>query len=724
MFDAHRGSAPPALPAPSGADGSLSVFGQLHPLDYVRVLYRRRWLAAVVVAVALGAIALHDELTVPMYQAQTTVLIEPDTPKVVNFQQVLNDGLMQDGYFQTQLEVLKSRALAQRTAAALHQEKRAGFDRLSVDSGADAVLYGLDVLPVRGTRMLSIRYKVSNPVVAADVANAHARAYIQQSLDSRFHASKEATEWLDAQLAEERTRVEQREKALQAYREQHDAVSLTAGQNIIAQKLADLSGAVTRAKTDRIEKEAQYREWLAIRQAGSLDSIPAVMANPFIQQLKGDLSRLQREYAELSESLGARHPTLVAKQAEIDTAERRLTAEVDRVIVSQRSAYQAAQAQESSLVNALEDQKREALAQNRRGIEYAALEREAESERLVYQSLLQRAKETGVSEDLRITNIRVVDPARVPTAPVSPRRIYDLIVAACGGLLVAVGLVFGLEYIDDRTRTPDDVLARVRLPVVGMVPEVRRGRGAGAAAPLLQTDVPPLLIEAVRAMRTSLLSTAYTSDRRSIVVTSARQGEGKTFVASSLAIALAQGDERVLLIDADMRRPAVHRLFGLPLDRGLSSVLAGNASMGDVLRPTSIPGLTVLTAGQPTTAAPELLGSPRFHELFDVLQEHFSWVIIDSPPVLSVTDASLVARRSTGVLLVVASGKTRSHAARLAVNELRTTGATVLGAVLTRAELQQHPFYFAPYSRPEYVPMDPVAAASDRAASATSGTRA
>jgi capsular exopolysaccharide synthesis family protein len=687
----------------------LTFLTQLHPLDYVRVLYRRRWLMAAVVGLALGVVILHDTLTTPLYQAQATVLIEPDTPQVVNFQDVLNEGLMQDGYFQTQLQMLRSRALALRTAALLTQEKRDGFNRRSAESGADAVLAGLDILPVRATRMVSIRYKASSPTVAADVTNAHARAYIQQSLDNRFRASKEATDWLDAQLAEERKRVETSEKALQTYREQHDAVSLAAGQNIVVQKLADLNAAVTRAKTDRIEKEAEYREWLAIRKAGNLDAIPVVMSNPFIQQLKGDLARLQREYSELSETLGDRHPTLVAKRTEIDTAEKRLSAEVDRVIAAQRNAFQASKAQEDSLVSALEQQKAEALAQNRRGIEYAALEREAESVRQVYLNLLQRAKETSVAEDLRITNIRIVDPARVPVQPVSPRPVFDGAVGTVAGLLFAVGLVFGLEYLDDRARTPDDVLMRVQVPVLGMVPELKAGRHAAA---LLQPDVPPALVEAVRAMRTNLLSTAHATDRRSIVVTSARQGEGKTFVASSLAIALAQSHQRVLLIDADMRRPAVHRLFGLPLGHGLSSVLGGEASLGDILRPTAIPGLTVLTAGTPSADAPELLGSPRFDQLFDVLEQHFDWLIIDSPPVLSVTDANLVARRSTGVLFVVASGITRSQAACAAINELRSTGATVLGAVLTRADLQQHPFYFAPYTRGDYA-VDVVAPAQE-----------
>jgi len=643
-----------------------------------------------------------------VYEAAATVLINADKPNVIQIPSVLNEGAG-DGYFQTQIQLLTSRELAMRTVKVLKLGERRDFGAGSEAAAIDGVIDGLRIVPVRGSRMVSVRFRAEDPALAADIVNTHAREYVEQSLDNQFHASKEANDWLNAQLAEERARVERSESALQTYREQHDAVSLAnPGQDIVVQKLADLNGAVTRAKTNRIEKESSYQELLKVQRGGpALESFPAIMSNPFIQQLKGELARLQREYSEMAETLGDKHPTLLAKRTEVETTERRLEAEVARVVDSERKAYESARAEEVSLVQALDEQKQEALSLNRRAIEYASLEREAQSVRLVYQNLLQRAKETGVASDLRITNIRIVDPARRPEGAVLPRPMLNMAVGLFSGMLLAVALVFGLEYVDDRARTPDDVRIGVKLPVLGLLPEYKR-RKRQYLAPLLQPNVEPALVEGVRSIRTSIVTSVDEHRPRSIVVTSAQAGEGKTFVASSLAIALAQANQRVLLIDADMRRPSVNRLFDLPLEPGLSEVLADDVPLAGVLRPTAVPGLTVMCGGMPTPHAPELLASATFESLLTTLEQHYSWVIIDSPPVLSVTDPAVLGRLATGVVFVVASGSTSSRAARLAVSELQAAGATVIGAALTRAQLRQHPLYFSPYARGQYEKMSDV----------------
>ena len=687
-----------------------ALFTEQHPLDYLRVLYRRRRLIILVVAVVLAATTVYTMTTPKVYEAAATVLIDADKPNVVQIPSVLNEGIMQDGYFQTQVQLLTSRELARRTVTVLKLGTRKDFGAGSEAAAIDGVIDGLRVVPVRGSRMVSVAFRGGDPGLVAEIVNTHVREYVQQSLDNQFRASKEANEWLNAQLAEERARVERSESALQTYREQHDAVSLASpGQDIVVQKLADLNAAVTRAKTSRLEKEASYRKLQAVQRGGpALDSYPAIMTNPFIQQLKSELARLQREYSEMSQTFGDKHPTLLAKRNEVETSERRLAAEVTRVVDSERSAYENAVAEETSLVAALEDQKREALSLNRRAIEYASLEREAQSMRLVYQNLLQRAKETGVASDLRVTNIRIVDAARRPDGAILPRPKLNLTVGAFSGILLAIVLVFGLEYVDDRARTPDDVRIGVRLPVLGLLPEFKRNRQA--LAPLLQANVEPALVEGVRSIRTSIV-TSFDQDRpRSIVVTSAHAGEGKTFVATSLAIALAQANQRVLLIDADMRRPTANRLFDLPLGPGLSELLTDDVSLADVLRPTAVPGLTIMCGGLPTPHAPELLGSATFESLLTTMQQHYSWVIIDSPPVLSVTDPALLGRLATGVVFVVASGSTSARGARLAVAELQAAGATVIGAALTRAQLRQHPLYFSPYARGQYEGPPPVRA--------------
>lgn len=701
MADARDLASSPAADGSPAAPPAATATWQVHPLDYLRVIYRRRRLVAAVILAAVAAGAAYTWRTVPIYEARTTILIESDEPNVVTFQEVLDEGAGQGDYFQTQYQLLESRALAVRTVSALGLANRPDFGATSEAEAVAAVRAGLRITPVRGSRIVTLRFRWPEPKLAAEIVNAHARAYIEQSLDLRFRASKEATEWLDAQLEEERRRVARSESALQAFREQYDAVSLKEGQDIVVQKLADLNAAVTRAKTNRIEKEAQYRELLAARQTGTaLDSFPPILANAFIQQLKGDLARLQREYSQLSQTLGDRHPTLIEKRSEVQSTEMRLAAEIARVAESVKNAYEGAAAEEASMVRALEQQKGEALALNRRGIEYAALEREAESVRSVYQSLLQRARETSVSRELRATNIRIVDPAQPPGAPILPRPATNLALAFLGGCLIALGLVFTIEFLDDRLQTPDDVRRQLGLPFLGLVPKV--DAGDGVALSLLHSDAPAPLIEAVRALRTSVLATATGQRCLTLLVASAGEGEGKTFVATSLAAALAQAQRRVLLIDSDMRRPRLHRVFDQDLQPGLSNLLAGTASLRDVLRTSAVPGLTVITAGTPSLHAPELLGSARFVELLAILREHYGCVVVDSPPALSVTDATIEAAHVDGVVLVVGSGTTRARAARLAAEELQRAGGTVIGAVLNRADVQEHPFYFAPYHRHEY----------------------
>lgn len=682
--------------------GSSSGFDRLLLVDYLRVLYRRRWMAIPVILAVIVAVAVHNHRTVPMYQAQASVLIDVVEPNVVNFRQVFDEGSGYGNYPQTQHALLVSRALVQQTVRAMELWKRPGFGATTEEGAVAAVQGGLLVAPIRGTRMAQIRFLWHDPKMAAEIVNAHAKQYIEQSLAKRFQATSEATEWLDAQLAAERKRVEDSERALQTYREQHDALSLQDGQNIVVQKLAELNTAVTRAKTNRIEKETQYRELVdAQRDPSTLDAFPTILANPFIQQLKGELSGLQRDYAQLAETLGDLHPTLVEKRTALETIEKRLAAEVTRVSNSVQNAYEVALAEEKSLTAALEEQKREALALNRRGIEYAALEREAQSVRLVYQTLLQRAKETNVSRELRGTNVQIVDPAQIPGRPVYPRKTFNMVMALLTGTLVAVGLVFVVEMIDDRIRVPRDITGQLGEAFLGLVPETSAKEADRVA--LVPRDESTPSVEAFRALRTGVLTAVGLEPPRSILVASSASGEGKTYVATNLAVALAQAQRRVLLVDADMRRPSAHDRFGRPLTPGLSNVLTGTATLNESLQKLPVSGLSLLSAGDITFEAPELLGSATFGDLLDILHEHFEWVIIDSPPVLTVTDASIIARRTSGIVFVVGSGMTRARTARLATEELRHAGGTMLGAVLNRAEVERHPYYFAPYGSREYL---------------------
>ncbi|MGC4081063.1 MAG: polysaccharide biosynthesis tyrosine autokinase [Vicinamibacterales bacterium] len=345
--------------------------------------------------------------------------------------------------------------------------------------------------------------------------------------------------------------------------------------------------------------------------------------------------------------------------------------------------------EERSLQAALDAQKSEALSLNRQGIEASVLQRELESNRQVYESLLQRTKETDISSERRSTNVRVIDEAEVPRGPASPNVPRDLLVSLTTSLLLAVGLAFLFEQMDNRIRTPQEIKALLDVPFLGMVPKVSRDKDA--SAPLLSGPVAPNFAEALKTVRTNVLFSSADEGLRSVAVTSAGPGEGKSVVAANLAIALAQSGQRVLLVDADMRRPRIHEMFDISQEPGLSNVLTGNAKTSDALRQTSVPGLWVLASGYIPPNPAELLGSRRYLDFTAALDKHFDWAIVDTPPVLAVTDSAVAGRHASGVVFVVASDKTSRHAAREALAQLDSAGVHVVGSVLNRVDVMKHP---------------------------------
>jgi capsular exopolysaccharide synthesis family protein len=746
LEDLQITSAPDA-PAPGVATGSQRrpsasrTPAEPHVRDYFRVIVRRRHVALTAFTVVVLGALVYAFTATPIYEGRVQLLIEADDPNVVDFEQVTGgqvnaNTLSRQDYYQTQYRLLKSRSVAKKTIdalklwenAELHPEAHRGAAASAVagvghwaaglfggsgergpegaetSAQADAIdefIDRLTVSPVRNSRLVEVAYRSEDPALSAAVANGIAQAYIGMNLDFRFTATREATVFLEEQLAEQRREVESAEARLQQYREQNDALSLEDRQNIVVQKLSDLNAALTRAKTERLQKEAMYRQLADVQDdPAKLDTFPAILANAFIQQQKAELATLQRKQAELSEKFGGRHPSMIEVQSSIDNAQRKLQTEVAKVVQSVRTEYQAAVVQEQSMAAALDSQKSEALAMNRKAIDYGVIERDVTSSKQIYESLLQRAKETGVSGELRTSNVKVVDAAEVPVAPVTPRRVLGLLVGLVGGAFLGIGLAFVFEYLDNRVKTPEEIEQALGIPSLGLVPMI--ASMAGTANPLISESVPPGFSEAFRALRTNILFSAVDNGPRSIVVTSTGPSEGKTMVAGNVAIGLAQAGQRVLLVDADMRRPRAHELFGLAAEPGLSNLLVGAAKPSEVVSATSVANLWVMPAGKTPPNPAELLGSRRFADLARSLQGHFDCVIIDTPPVLAVTDAAVVAHLASGVLFVIAADATSQPAAQTALDHLENARAKFLGAVLNRVDIERDSYYYSRYYRKEY----------------------
>jgi capsular exopolysaccharide synthesis family protein len=724
-----------------------------HVMDYVRVVYRRRWIALPVFLIVFVVGAVNALREIPIYQARVQMILQKDAPNAARLDQVFQaeSSWYDSEFIQTQFRILQSRTLARRTidsmnlwtvpklgngpdpkpqisftsylwrgvyfvidlvqkpfseappAAVVNERPKAVDGETAAQSfRIDEFLGGLGVVPVRNSQIVEIHYTSSDPEFAAQAANAVAKAYIQQTTEFKFSTSKDAADWLSDRLAEQRKAVEASESALQAYKEKNGGVAITDGaNNIVVQRLTELNSALTKAKTERINKEAAYNQLKAAQAAGTLDSFPTVLSNEYIQKLRTDLTDLQRQQAQLADRYGERHAEVIKNRTAIQAADAKLRGELGKIVESVHSEYQAALGEEQSLQSALDAQKSEALSLNRKGIEYSVLQREADSNRQIYESLMQRTKETGITSESRSTNVRIVDPAEVPRGPISPNVSRELEVSFAMGMFFAVAVAFGVEYLDNRIKSPQELKAQLGIPFLGMVPSVGKDKSAGE--PLLSRAVPANFAEAFKSIRTNVLFSSAEDGMRSVVVTSSGPGEGKSIVSANLAVALAQAGQRVLLLDGDMRRPRVHEIFGTEQEPGVSNILTGGAKPSEAIkRCPTVHGLWLLPSGHIPPNPAELLGSHRFREFIGSLEEHFDWVIVDSPPVLVVTDSSIVANHASGVVFVVGSDKTSRQAARTAVEQLDATNARIIGSVLNRVNLARHQYYYSSYYRKEY----------------------
>ena len=720
------------LPIPGGAQSSV------HLLDRLAALLRHRRLAAAAFAIVVGVLMLQTYSTIPLYRTSGRVLIQDERAVAVGNLNANDPMFWQDSeqYYNTQYSILRSRGLARRVVERLQLQNHPLFDGTAPEGGPlklvrDARRYlgttvrnlvtrekpaaadpptpnetaqqsalisqflaGVTIVPEKSTRLVEVVYTSTDPQFAALAANTLAEEYAQQNLDLRLEAIRKNLAWLGEEVRKQETKVTEAETAMARYREEQNALSLEDRQNIVVARLNQLNDTVTRARTTRLQKEAAFNQLKAVDPASdAADAYPAIAANPGVLEAKNRLTGLVAQRAQLAGRYKAGHPEMAKLEMQIENARTALAAQRARVIEGARNDYQSALTEERSFSSSLEAQKSAAMDLDKKSGGYLVLERNAESNRQVYQSLLQQEKELRVISNSRTNNVQVMDRAEVPGAPFAPNTRRDWLTALMAGLLVAVGLAFGMEYLDDTVKTPEDVSRRLRLPLLGLVPAMR-----GERVPLLSETVPHDFGEAFRSLRTSLVFTSGSEGPRVIAVTSSQPLEGKTTTACNLAMALALGGSRVLLIDADMRRPGLHKVIGLENEVGLSHVLVGQVRVREAVQRTAEPNLFVIAAGRMPPNPSELLASERMQNFLANLQTGpFDWVIIDTPPVLAVTDAVLVGRAVSGVVFVVGSEMTRRVHAERAIETLMSGRPRSIGVVLNRVDFNRNKYYYSRY---------------------------
>ena len=707
---------------------------ELHLLDYWRVLVKRRWVIYTTVTVVIATVALGSFLTRPVYTATTRLQIEENSPKVLPFQEVMAsvpDG--RNDFYQTQYGLIQSRRVAGDVIADLglaHEEEyrltaprrvRPGLkpEQVLEARRIDAFLRHLQVLPVRNSRLVDIAFSSHDPVLAARAANAVAKAYIAFNSQVQSKTTSLAATSLEGQISELQRQIDAKEKELQAYAREHGIVELSDTQNISLKNLNDLNDAYTRARAARIEKEARYA---ALRDTDP-GGLPEVLQSQLIKELTAKSADLQQRYAQMSETFKPDWPEMVRLKSEIDANRDRLETERQaiyrQVLGMSESAYRAARNEEQRLKTALDDQKRQSQDAGLKEIRYNNLKTEVANKRSTLEAILKRQAEASSSAGIDgsvASNVRIVDTAEVPTRKSSPKIKQNLLLGLLTGLMLGLGLAFFFEYMDKSIKTPEEIVSVADVPSIGLIPALRvEGmtlrliRRNGPYPPpaqrieLISHDNPKSkLSEAFRELRTALLVSQAGGPPRTILIASAQPGEGKTSVAVNLAVTLAQIGRLVLLVDADLRKPRLHKIFSIPNEEGLSTYLSRSDSPWLEPRHTQVSRLYVVPSGPLPPTPADLLNSERFVRLQKEIEEQgYDHVIFDSPPLLAVADPSIMAARMEAVILVVHAGMTSKDAVVHAAGRLRQVKGKILGAVLNRADLDRQGYYYG-YSYKRY----------------------
>ena len=740
MFDVQDLQQTAGATESSSSPRQSSSGQQVHLLDRLTAVFRHRRIAGAAFVIVVSLMMLQTYSKIPLYRASARVEIQDERSTAVGNLNSNDPMYCQDPepYYNTQYSILRSRGLAKRVVQRLQLQNHPLFngsapqsrgplsavrearraigtsvrnvisrgkpevpaekpapDENAVESSLiSQFLGGVEVIPEKSTRLVEIAYVSPNPEFAALAATTLAEEYAQQNLDVRLETINKNLVWLTDEVAKQEKKVTEAEAAMSKYREQQNALSLEDRQNIVVSRLNTLNDTATRARTTRLQKEASYNQVKSVDpKSDAADAYPVISTNQGVMEAKTRLNDLNAEKARLSARYLAGHPDLIKVEGQIESARAALVAQRTRVIESAKNEYEAAVIEERSYAGQLESQKGAAMDLDRKSGGYLVLQRQAETNRQVYQSLLQQQKELRVVSNSRTNNVHVLDRAEAPGAPFSPNARRDWFTALMAGLLVALGLAFGIEYLDDTVKTPDDVTDRLRLPLLGLVPSVR-----GKRVPLLSEAVPHDFGEAFRSLRTSLVFTSGSEGPRVIAVTSSQPLEGKTTTACNLGMVLALGGSRVLLIDADLRRPGLHTVIGAQNEIGLSHLLVGQARVREAVQKTSEPNLFVISAGRIPPNPSELLSSERMSALLSNLRTGpFDWVIIDTPPVLAVTDAVIVARAVSGVVFVIGSEMTRRVHAERAIETLSGGKPASIGAVLNRVDFDRNRYYYSRY---------------------------
>jgi polysaccharide biosynthesis transport protein len=705
-----------------------------HLYDYLLILRKHQWLILSFLLTVVTIVSIATFRMKPVYIATAKIEIDRENNNMLPFQGSDSYDFMMDleNYIETQSKILTSETLALQTVrnsglSALPEFSGGGTPSEAIATGSlanqkrppeiAAFLGSLSVKRVPNSRLMEVSFESTDPVMAARILNAHLENYKAQNIQSRYDATAEASRWLATQLTDLKIKVEQSENARIDYERKNQIWTEDDKSNITTERLSDLNKELTDAQAESLKKQALYE----FAKSGDLDAVPEIRENTVLQDLQKKRADLSLQYTEAIGQYGPNFPKVQRLQAQMKELDEQIGRESRGIVLQLGSDYREAKQREELLRQALDEQKAETSNMAEKLVQYNILKRESEAEKALYGGLLTKLREAGISEGLRSSNIRVVDPAMIPSTPARPAKARNIALAFLVGLIGGIGLALLREYLDNTVKTPDDVETLARLPSLAVVPAFGEGavkskRGGlfnGASAnghdkriELVAQHLPKSqMSEAFRALRTALLLSQPDHPPQVILVTSALPREGKTTAAANLAVTLAQLGDKTVLVDADLRKPGVGRLLNLGTGKyaGLSSYLAGVSTLDlvTVQHPT-IPNLSAIPTGPLPPNPADLLSSHKLTEAIAELRTKFKFIVIDSPPIMAATDAVILSVQTDGVLLVVRSGETPKEAFTRTRDLLVSVKSHLLGVVLNAVDASAPDYYYSyryyPYS--------------------------
>ena len=732
-----------------GTDESLTL------TDLLRIVLKHKWTLLIVIFLACSVAAVRTFLSTPIYRSTVILQIERVAPRVVNFnneadpEQASDEGTS----LKTQYELLKSRSLAERVIDELHLDQSSvaaadpavdeslsksaptqangttqpdanvdylerlvqGYRKLMHPStrdkdvvGREAVvrhfLEAVTVEPVRSSRLIKLHVENTSPELAARIANSTVQAYIAMGLERKMEASSYAKTFLEDQIKQIKAKLEESERKLNRYAQDKQILTLDEKTSVVNQTYTEFASALSKAEQERIKVEALYNE---IKR--NPDNVSIVGENKTVQSYKEQKAKLEIEYQQNLRIYKPDFPKMQQIKAQITEAEAQIKGEVGAIAAAVKAQYQSAQQQESLLREKLGQTRKQVLSTQDSSIDLNLLKREVDTNRQLYDGLLQRIKQLGVSGGVVSNNISVVDPAEASLFPYKPSLPRNLLIGLAAGIFLGLCIVFVLEFMDDSIKFPDEVERVLGLPLMGIIPKISRKRSDNKSVALdVHSDPRSTIAEAYRSVRTALQFSTPEGAPKRMVVTSTTRNEGKSTTSLALAINFAQMGQRVLLIDADMRNPSVHKLLDMPNEFGLSNLLSSDSRAEKMIVQTEIPNLLVLTAGPVPPNPVDLLMGPKLLLLLNVAAtlgiEH---VIVDAPPLLGIADSIVLGNQLQNILFVVQASRTRKSHIKNALRRLRLAGLMPRGVILTqttRASLSQDYESYYGYGPTEAIP--------------------